>query len=332
MYNKSIRRTIFEDRDARKYKYNRISYARFCKGMVNRLKNHKDATIVITGVTGQGKSTLAGKFCFKEFEKIDNFITGEGKMYEDKNFCTDPEEFAKKMVTERGSVIWLDEAIDAVNNRNWNSKINNLITSRKNKNRKRFNIYFLLLPFESQIDKAISYHINFWIWVKKRKVTKEHPNGIGVAQIFGVNHGRKGGMGLDIKGIIERENKWRKENFNKNDVPPTIHPEFMGYFAFHALSKEHQKRYDRLVEEHKAYGKLTEEEMKSDGVEVSKVEDFIPLEIDKIEKGEIKKKIDLWKALKEKTGFADDLLERKINRHLKMRSLVTFNRLKLEDD
>jgi len=325
MYRKKFRKTIFEDREARKYKYNRISYKQFCNGMVNRIKNRKDATIVITGVTGQGKSTLAGKFCFKEFANYDNIVTNEGKMYEDRNFCTDPEDFAQKMVTERGSVIWLDEAIDALNNRNWNSKINNLISSRKNKNRKRFNIYLLLLPFESQIDKVISYHINFWIWVKKRE------NGHAIAQLFGVNHGRKGGMGLDIRGIIERENKWRKENPYSDDVPPTIHPEFMGYFIFHALSKEHQKRYDKLVEEHHATGKLTEEELKKNQG-ITNVEDFIPMEIEKIEKGEIKRKIELWKALKEKTKYTDDTLEKKINRHLKMRGMAIFSRLKLEDD
>lgn len=317
MWKNFNRKTIHRDIDAKMFWHYYIRQNKLCIALMERIKINKDSTVLISGPTGVGKSTIVGKLCFNFFENIDNVkIEGE-KMYSDDNFVIDPDVYAARMITDKGSVLWLDEARDSLSSKNWNSKINKTIISRKNKNRKRGIVSFILLPYEKEVDKAFLNHITMWIFVKKR----------GIAEIYVSNNSRKGGQGLSVQRIIDREAKWFKENPKRRAIDPTIHPEYIGSLAFGAFTKAEEKRYNKLVDKHHASGKLSDEEEDEMNPVLDKkdIEKQIPLVLDEVEAGTIKSKRDMWDKLKELTKFEDAVLVRHINRHLKIRGFKNFN-------
>lgn len=317
MFKNFNRKTIFPDTDAKMFHHFEISHKSLCEALRNRIKSNLDSTILISGPTGVGKSTLVGKFCFNFFQEFDNIkIEGE-KMYSDENFIVDPDDYASKMITNKGNVLWLDEAIDSLSSKNWNSKINKTIISRKNKNRKRGIVSFILIPYETETDKAFLKHVTMWIYIRKR----------GISEIYVSSNSRKGGHGLSVQRIIDREEKWFKENPGKKNVRPIVNPEYIGNLYFGAFSKAEEKRYNELVEKHHATGKLSTEEQErmNPTMDKQELEKQIPLILDEVEAGTIKSKRDMWDKLKEITKFDDALLIRHINRHLKIRGFKNFN-------
>jgi hypothetical protein len=265
-----------------------------------------------------GKSHLAGNFNLKYLSKIDNFIKNDGsKMFEKKNFIITPDEFAVKMITERGSSLWLDEGRDAVNRQKWYSEVNQLIASRKNKNRKNFNIYWLCMPYESEVDPKMAKHLHIWIWVRR-----------GVGEVYCRQSGKKGGTGLDIQKILDREEKWFRENPKSNKIIPTIHPEFIGRIFFNKLTAGYEREYNKLVEEKKAVGELSEEEKEQYGIiEKRSPESMVSEWIGFIKEGKIDNKKDLWVKLKEETNLPDTELKNMINFYLNLENLPSFSRL-----
>ena len=323
-------KTIFEDVKAKKFKKNRIEIKKFCEYMIKRINIEKDALILVTGPTGSGKSTLVGKMCFNNFENLNKPSFQEEKMYNDGNFFVDPKEFAKAMVTNKESVLWLDEAIEAIFNRSWSSEVNKLIVINKNKNRKLKNIHFLILPSPKQIDKALIPHLNFWIQCPARK----NKNFV-IARVFRAINVGLSSNGLDIYKMIEREEKWLKENKNKSieDCPPTIHPEYIGYIKFSKFCKKDQKRYDSLIEKHQAYGNVDKIDSTLNKKElILKQEKIIVDIIKELEKGLINKKKDFWNKLKDKTGMTDAKLEKTLNRQLDIHNFPTFKKLNFPGD
>lgn len=311
------RKTIFPDVDAKMFHHFTIPQNKLAWALRERIKINKDSTVLVTATTGNGKSTLTGKLCFNFFANLDNVkIEGE-KMFTDDDFVIDPEDFAMKMVTDKGSVIWADDIRDGISSKNWNSQINKMIVSRKNKNRKRGIVSFILLPYENEVDKSFLKHITMWIYIKKR----------GIGEVYVANNSRKGGQALSIQRIIDREEKFFKENPSKRTARPIIHPEYIGNVYFGAFSKAEEKRYNALVEKHHASGKLTEEEEErmNPTADKKELEKQIPLVLDEVEAGIIKNKRDMWDKLKNATGFDDALLIRHINRHLKIRGFKNFN-------
>lgn len=238
-------------------------------------------------------------------------------MFIDDNFIVDPQDLASRMITDKGNVLWSDESRDGISSRGWNSEINKTIISRKNKNRKRGIVTFILLPYEKEVDKSFLNHITMWIFVKKR----------GYAEVYVSNNTRKGGQALSVQRIIDREEKWFKENPGRNNVRPIIHSEYIGELYFGAFSKAEEKRYNALVEKHHASGKLTEEEEErlNPQIDNKQAEKQIPIILDEVEAGTMKSKRDMWDKLKELTKFDDALLIRHINRHLKIRGFKNFN-------
>lgn len=319
-YNYSRRKTIFPDRESRKYIRHWWTIKELCPALVERIKEQKDSTVLVTGKIGSGKSTMVGKACFQFFEFIENpKIPGE-MMWNDENYIVDPEKFAARMAKEKGKVLWLDEAIDSLSRRNWHSKINNLIVNRKNKNRKNGLVSFVVLPYEKEVDQNFIKHINMWIWIYKR----------GEAQIFIASNNRKGGQSLSVDKIIEREDKWWKENPNAKYCPPSIHPEFIGFLRFNAFLKDEEKRYNKLVEDNCSTGKLSEEEEQLlEKKEQTNPDSFIPQILDDLQNGLIKSKKELWDKLKELTDFSDSKLIKGLNRHLKIRGLKSFSSLQV---
>lgn len=315
---KSRTKTIFPHRDSKQWKYFSWTHTNFVDALVQRLKIEKDAFVLVTGDTGQGKSHLVGKFCFQHFRKIDNFITGEGKMFEKGNFIVDPEEFAVKMISEQGKVLWIDEGRDAVNRQKWFSEINQTVASRKNRNRKNFNIYFLCMPYEREIDPKMAVHLAVWLWVRR-----------GVVEVYCKVSGKKGGEGLNIQKILDREEKWLKENPKANFIIPTIHPEFLGRIYFKALTAGFKREYDELVTKKKAVGDLTDEEKKKYGIiQVKSDETIINESVDLIKDGKFTNKRDLYNHLKENVkDMTEDNMLKKLNFFLDLQGFPTFRKL-----
>jgi len=316
MYNKFKVRTVYPDRDAKLFWHFCLSQKALTKALRQRLIEDKDATVLVTGSTGSGKSTKVGKLCFNHFEHMENPRKPGEMMFSDNNFIVDPEMWAARMIQDAGNVIWVDEARDGISSKAWNSAINKTIVGRKNKNRKRGIISFILLPFEKEVDKSFLSHVTMWIWVKNRDV----------AEVYVANNSRKGGEGLSVQRIIEREKKWFKENPKRRVCTPIIHPEFIGLLAIGNWRKNERKRYDALVDKHHATGKLTDDEEAKFAPQLDKkqIEAMVPKALDDVEAGKVKDKRELWERLKKETSLEDEVLIRYLNRNLKIRGFKNF--------
>lgn len=319
MYNNYRKKTIFPHRYSKIFQNYWISQTALWEAMLQRLKNQLDVLIIVTGDTGTGKSNMVGNICFKHGETTDNFVMNDGsKMFiPEEDFIIDPDEFSVKMITKSGNVLWVDEARDGISRRNWASNINKTIISRKNKNRKLRKIVFLLLPYETEIDPQMAKHATLWIWVKSR----------GVCEIYCKRSGVKGGSGLNIQSILDREDKFFKENPKSTIVYPTIHPEFVGRMKFGPLTTNLDKKYQELIEKKKATGELSDEEKIKYGIEVIKEpKDIIIDAIEKIKNGKIDDKKTLWCEL-DNTGLEDDKKLKLLNFYLKLEGWSGFNKL-----
>lgn len=312
-------KTIFVSKESKKFYNYWMTHKALWGALKKRLEEDRDAFVLITGNTGDGKSHLAGNICFKLASKEDNFIKNDGsKMFvPEEDYIIEPEEFAYKMITSEGKVLWGDEFLKSSNRQNWYDPINKAIVDRKNTNRKLKNIYFVIQPYETQFSPKLASHLTLWIWVKER----------GVAEIYCRISGRKGGKGLDIESIIKREEKYRKENPKSDWVPPTIHPEYIGRIGWGKLTAGLDRKYKELVEKKSATGNLTDEEKEKYGIEVTRTpEEIVQNAVEKISKGEIKDKKTLWKAVE---GI-EDSNEKKIkmlNFYLQLEGFDTFSKL-----
>lgn len=315
-YKNFRKKTIHIDTDAKLFHHYSVPHSVLCNAMEERVKLKKDNTVLVTAPTGNGKSYLTAKLCFNYFEKMENPLKPGEMMYTDECFVIDPEDYAKKMITDKGSVLWWDESRDGLSSKNWNKEINKTIVARKNKNRKRGITSFILLPHEAEVDKSFLKHITMWIWIKQRTL----------AYVFVAARPKMGGHALSIPKIIERQEKWEKENPGRKEVPPTIHPEYIGNIVFGANTKEQEKRYDDLVEKHKATGKLEahEEETKKslDKKEIGEI--FMKI-LDQVEAGEIKSKREMFELAVEQSGLSDKDVITNFNRHLGIRGWKKFN-------
>ena len=317
-FNNFRRKTIFPHRYSKIFYDFWWSHTAFWKSLLERLKIEKDVLILVSGDTGSGKSHLTGNFCLKHAMKEPNFITNDGTtMFNPKeNFIIDPEEFAYKMIIKEGEVLWGDEFRRGANRRNWYSAINKSIIDRKNTNRKLFNIYWLCLPFERELDPTLAAHLTLWLWVRR-----------GVCEVYCKVSGIKGGSGLNIQAILDREEKYLKENPKKTIVNPAIHPEYIGRIAFAKLTAGLERQYKELVKEKRATGDLTDEEKKKYGIEVEKTPKMIVKDaIDKVKSGEIDDKRKLWDYL-ENVKDTDDKKLKLLNFYLKLEGWSTFDRL-----
>lgn len=319
MYSNYRKKTIFSHRYSKIFQNYWISQTALWEAMLQRLKNQLDVLIIVTGDTGTGKSNMVGNICFKHGETTDNFVMNDGsKMFiPEEDFIIDPDEFSVKMITKSGNVLWVDEARDGISRRNWASNINKTIISRKNKNRKLRKIVFLLLPYEAEIDPQMAKHATLWIWVKSR----------GVCEVYCKRSGVKGGSGLNIQSILEREDKFFKENPKSTIVYPTIHPEFVGRMKFGKLTINLDKKYQELIEKKKATGELSDEEKIKYGIEIIKEPKDIVIDcIEKIKNGEITDKKTLWEKLSE-VSLEDDKKVKLLNFYLKLEGWSGFNKL-----
>ena len=317
-YKNLKKKTVFPHRYSKLFYDHWWSKAALWQSWLERLKIEKDVMVLITGDTGSGKSHFTGNMCFKFGEREDNFIVNDGsKMFiPEENFIIDPEEFAVKMITKEGQILWGDEFRRGANRRDWYSTINKAILDRKNNNRKLFNIYLLCMPYEAEFDPRLASHLHMWIWIRR-----------GVGEIYVKRSGVKGGKGLNIKEILEREEKYFKENPRKTFCPPIVHPEYCGRIAFAKLTAGLKRRYDELVRIKKATGELSDEEKLKYGIEIVKEpKEYVNEAIDKIKSGEFKNKRDVWNYL-EAVEETDDKKVKMLNFYLKLEGYPTFTKL-----
>lgn len=233
----------------------------------------------------------------------------------EKHFIVDEDEFAVKMITEQGSVIWYDEAREGVNRQDWYNKINKAIKKRKNTNRKNFNVCFIIMPLEVELDPKLEGHLTAWIWVRR-----------GIGEIYVPNTQRKGGRGLNIQSIIKREEKYLNENPKRTISPPIIHPEYVGRIAFGKFNKNEDKMYKYLVDKKQAIGKLTDEEKEKYGIENKRDPETIITDVISQIGKEIKDKKTLWEKLKEIEESQDKKIKT-LNFYLKLNGFSTFDKL-----
>ena len=319
-YNSSYHRnkTIFPHRYSKMFFTYWMSKTALWGALLDRLKIEKDVFILVTGDTGSGKSHFVGNMCFKKGMQTDNFILNNNKkmFIPIEDFIIDADEFAYKMITKEGEILWLDEARRVANRRKWYSKINNAVADRKNQNRKLFNIYFLCMPFEREFDPVLSSHLTLWFWVRR-----------GVCEIYCKRSGVKGGVGLNIQDILDREAKYLKENPKKTIVNPTIHPEYIGRIAFTKLEGKWDKLYKKLVKEKMATGELTDEEKTKFGIKIETSPKNIILDaIEKIKSGDIQDKKGLWSEI-DKIRLEDDKKLKLLNFYLKLEGWATFDKM-----
>lgn len=316
------KKTVFPHRYSKIFYDYWWSHTAFWNALLERLKIEKDVLILVSGDTGSGKSHFTGNFCLKHAIKEPNFILNDGTtMFDPKeNFIIDPEEFAYKMISKEGQVLWGDEFRRGANRRNWYSAINKSIIDRKNVNRKLFNIYFLCFPFEREMDPQLASHLTLWIWVRR-----------GVGEVYCKVSGLKGGTGLNIQAILDREEKYLKENPKKTIVNPIIHPEYIGRIAFTKLTAGLERQYKKLVEEKKATGELSDKEKIKYGIKIEKSPKVLINEIiDKIKKGEVQDKRTIWNYL-EDIKETDDKKLKMLNFYLKLEGWGTFDKLFQKD-
>lgn len=269
-------------------------------------------------IHNSGKSTFIAQLCLKYFAKEDNIVVKDGgKMFDKENFITNAEELSVKMITNSGKVLWVDEGRSAVSRRNWFDKMNKTIINRKNTNRKLRNVIFLLLPFEREIDPQMMSHATAWFYCKR-----------GVVEIYCASPDFKGSKGLDIQAILDRDEKYRGENPSSRLVFPMIHPEFIGRVYFNKLTAGYKEQYDKLVEENKAVGELSEEEKLKFGL----IEDVTPETkikemVEMVKGGKLDDKKEMWNTLKKETNLTDAKLLKQINFYLKLEDMPTFSKL-----
>lgn len=312
------RKTILPSRYSGIFKDYWMTKKALVSACMQRIAQERDVLILVSGKTGSGKSHFVGNLCWRIFSKIENPVKKDKTfMFNDEQcFIIDPDEFAYKMIAMEGNVLWLDEARRVANRRKWYSKINAAVADRKNTNRKLFNIYFLCMPFEKEFDPVLASHLTLWFWVRR-----------GVVEIYCARGDIKGSDGLNIQTILEREEKWQKENPTRNIVPPTIHPEFIGRMAFPKLTSGFEKRYKELTRMKNATGDLTDEEKKKFGVITEdKPENIILSAIDKIKKGEIKDKITLWSEI-DKIKDTEEHKVKLLDFYLKMNDYPSFSKI-----
>ncbi len=311
-------KTIFPNRDAKKFHNYRISYKALWRSLIYRLKIRKDGFILVTGVLGGGKSTIVGKINFKFAEEELNFILNNGNnmFIPEKHYIVDGDEFSVKMVTEQGSSLWYDEAREGSNRQAWYDKINKSIKKRKNTNRKLFNIYWFCMPLETEFDPKLASHLTMWIWVRR-----------GVGEVYVANNQRKGGKGLNIEEILKREETYLKENPHRTIVPPIIHKEYVGRIFFSKFTEEEDKKYEELVRIKSSVGKLTDEEREKFGIEEKKdPEKIIEDVVREIGDGKITDKITAWNKLVD-LDIPNDKKMKYLNFYLGIQDLGTFNKV-----
>lgn len=328
-YNNWSKKTIFPNREALTFKDFMWKKESFVKKIMDRLSYKKDVFIAVTGRTGSGKSHFTANLCFKYFEKEKNFIKNDGSfMYDDDNFIIDPEEFAAKMITNKGSVLFVDEAIGTVDRQAWQSKLSQTIIQRKNRNRKLFNIYFLLFPYEKEINPRLASHLTMWIHLRRKKAKNKSQKDYAIAEIYCSSSAFKGSKGLDIQAILDRDEKYRKEHPNAKTVPAFIHGEWIGRIKCFALTPGYERRYEKLVDDKKAAGELSDDEkIKFGMMENLSPEAYIINAIKKLKDGEISSKKELWETLKKQTSYTNSKLKADLNFQLNLNELPSFAKL-----
>jgi hypothetical protein len=194
----------------------------------DRIKNHFDSNIAITGVTGIGKSTFLHKFFhkFKDFKIKDKFTTKRERMVElIKSFTF--------------SYCWNDELISAGNKRKFYDTEQIELISIMTKYRDNFNIVGGAVPFFFTLDKELIKLFGMHINIIER--------GIGVvhlprpARLYTEDQ-------WDISVNSKLEEEWSKNTLKNPSfkIPYWKYTTFAGFVYFGKMTDKQEEEYKYL--------------------------------------------------------------------------------------
>jgi len=200
----------------------------------DRIRNKFDSIIVVTGLTGSGKSTFLYKFFhkFKDF-KIEDKLTYSRT------------ETIKLIRDFKNSYCWNDELISSGNKRKFYDTDQIELIEILTKYRSNLNIVAGCVPIFFSLDKELIKLFGMHINIIER--------GLGVVHL--PRTGRMFAEDIwDIKTNSKLEEKWSiKKQKNPNfKIPYHKYTTFAGYVNFTALTKKQEEYYEYIRDKKKA--------------------------------------------------------------------------------
>lgn len=209
-----------------------LHIAKFAK-MLTSVK--KDTVICITGYPGEGKSVLAREIA-KAFDKHYD---------DDRNCIYDRKELINKIENFRPSAFVLDEAINLIYKRDWNTSGQKELIKVLNICRSKRHLLIFVQPAFSDLDKDVRrYRLRMWIYCVTR--------GVGIAFIPEIS-------------LAGEEDPW---NLKENDYFIKRHVKrfgriigtlegafrtrnFLSYIRWENISKEEYEKYEMIKDKKK---------------------------------------------------------------------------------
>lgn len=208
-----------------------------------RIENKYDSNILVTGLTGKGKSS----FLFKFFNKFPDFKIEDKLTY-------DREELIHLLRDFQKSYAWHDELISAGNKRKFYDTEQIELIQVLTQYRSNLNIFGGAVPIFFSLDKELLKLIGLHINIIDR--------GVGVVHLP-----REGRMynddPWDVKINSKLEEKWSaKRQKNPNfKIPYQKYTTFAGYVRFGKMTDKQEEYYEELKrsKRHESDGTIKEE-------------------------------------------------------------------------
>jgi len=204
-----------------------ISLTNLCKILTKKIEKDYDIIIVIDGVTGIGKSTLALHLARR---------TSHSPFKLSRDLVYSQEDFIKQMKTQYKGKIISDEMINVGFSRDWYNKKQKDIIKLLNMNRDHNNLIILCVPNFADLDKKIMNMCRMRLTVIQR--------GLAVIQIKNQSIYSTDKWEILVNSRIEREIMFKRKKFTKMDF--TKLTTFAGFLFFKPLTELQEMRYRKI--------------------------------------------------------------------------------------
>jgi len=275
---------------------------------INRRNNKFDFNIAVSGLRGNGKSTLLFKF----FSRFNEFNAWKHQVYS-------REDVIKLLESQKYGFIFDDEAITTAYKRQFYNKEQQKLIQMLNMYRDNFNIYGLCVPNFYSLDRDLRDLIKIHVHVISR--------GLGVVHIS-----KSSSLYSDDNWNVAY-NKKVEDNWDRIKIKkPTFKPmyqrltTFKGYIRFGDLTKKQRKLYEEIkVKKRK---EVYDRENTGEGT----TKDIHELILDRIikayDEGSTKYNSDVLNEMCFINGLKPTVVRNKINLLLKDRGeTITLNKL-----
>lgn len=201
------------------------------KLLKDRTQNHYDGNVIVSGGTGEGKSTII----FKIFKKFPNFKLQDKLVYDRGEMLHLIKDFKK-------SYIFADELISSFFKRTFWDRLQGELIQALNMYRSNFNIFCGAVPIFYSLDKELLKCFALHIQIIKRGIAIIH------APISARNFSDDP---WDVKHNQRLEDEWSKRRQKNPNFKPPIwkYSTFQGYVFFSSLTKKQEEIYEKLKEE-----------------------------------------------------------------------------------